>query len=54
MKYGNYPKVTRFSKVRCRMDVRKLSLAFGVTHVVRGLCYLYEQKTSRLVVYSES
>ena len=25
------------------MDVRKLSLAFGVTHVVYGMCYLYEQ-----------
>jgi len=37
------PKVTLFSKVRCRMDVRKFSLAFGVTHVVYVMCYMYEQ-----------
>ena len=32
------PEIYAYSKVRCRMDVRKLSLAFGVTLVVYGMC----------------
>jgi hypothetical protein len=46
------PKVTRFCKVRCRTDVRKLVLAFGVTRRIWNVLTV-RTETSRLLVYCE-